>query len=414
MNLMGRLLSFIVLLALLLSTPKMTTIRAQENATPEAESDAPYRVVGYYASWAIYGREYFVTDVRGDLLTHLNYAFALISEDGEVVLGDEWADTQYPYPDDPADAELLGNFRQLQLLKAANSQLQTMISIGGWTGSGRFSDVALTAESREKFAHSAVDFMIRYGFDGVDIDWEYPTGGGEVGNVERPEDPENFVLLLAELRAQLDAQGAVDGRHYPLTIAASASPTSNSQLDWSRIEPLLDWVNVMTYDMSGPWSEVTGFNAPLYDSQEDPPEGISTDSSIQAFLALGLPADKVVLGIPFYGPGWSGVAATNNGLHQPFTDIPQGTFEGGTFEYGDIAANYLDTYARFWDETAQVPWLYNADTGIMIVYEDPESIALKASYVREHGLGGIMFWELSLDSDDAALLSAVYEGLNAP
>ena len=104
----------------------------------------------------------------------------------------------------------------------------------------------------------------------MDVDWEYPTGGGEAGNVERTEDTENFVLLMAELRAQLDAQEAVDGHHYPLTIALGASRNAYQPLDWERLVPLLDWINIMTYDMSGAWSSVTGFNAPLFNSTSSP------------------------------------------------------------------------------------------------------------------------------------------------
>src|SRR5664279_3154978 len=160
------------------------------------ENPASYRVVGYFASWAIYDRGYFVTDIPADKLTHLNYAFAAISDDGEIALMDEEADTQYTYPGDSDNQPLKGNFHQLQLLKVAHPSLQTIISIGGWTGSAKFSDVALTAQSRDKFARSVVKFVTQYGFDGVDIDWEYPTGGGDTGNVERPEDRTNFALLL--------------------------------------------------------------------------------------------------------------------------------------------------------------------------------------------------------------------------
>ncbi len=371
-----------------------------------------YRIIGYFASWAIYDRGYFVTDIPADRLTHLNYAFAGISENGEVALLDEWADTQYPYPGDSAQPPLKGNFHQLQLLKAAHPHLQTLISVGGWTDSARFSDVALTEESRQKFAQSAVAFALRYGFDGVDIDWEYPTGGGDPSNVERAEDKDNFVLLLQALRQALDAQGSNDGRHYLLTIALGAGEDAYKPLDWARIVPLLDWINVMTYDMSGAWSTVTGLNAPLYDSQFNPPEGISSDRAVRGVLAEGVPPDKLVLGVPFYGRGWTGVAAQNNGLYQPYTSVPEGTQGGGGYDYYDLAANYIGKFERFWNEAAQVPWLYDAATETMISYDDPESLAKKAEYVRANGLGGIMFWEISQDTADSALLTAIDATLN--
>jgi chitinase len=408
-----RFLTSLLCLTLLL-IPSFASLQAQEEVTQEPAAGPTYRTVGYFASWSIFERGYFVTDIPAEMLTHLNYAFAFISADGEIMLADEWADTQYPYPDDSRDQELLGNFHQLQLLKEAHPNLQTSIAIGGWTGSANFSDAALTPESREKFARSVVEFMLRYGFDGADIDWEYPTGGGLGTNIRREEDPDNFVLLLEELRAQFDAQERLDEHHYTLTIAAAASPSINGRLDWDRLHPLLDWINVMTYDMSGEWSTVTGFNAPLYDSQENPPESISIDTALNALLDLDVPPEKLVVGVPFYGRGWAEVLEDNDGLHQPFNGLPIGTFSPGTFDYSDLASNYLASYERHWHDVAQVPWLYNSETDIMITYDDPESIGLKAEYVREHGLGGIMFWEISQDSDDAALLTAIYETLNAP
>jgi chitinase len=382
--------------------------------TPSTAQDesSDFRMIGYFTSWGIYDRAYFVTDIPADKLTHINYAFAGISENGEIALLDEWADTQFPYPDDSDDQPLKGNFHQLRLLKEANPHLQILISVGGWSDSDRFSNIALTPESRAKFAASAVAFILQYGFDGVDIDWEYPTGGGEAGNIERPEDTENFVLLLDELRTQLDSQGEADGRHYLLTIALGAGRDAYQPLDWARITPLLDFINVMTYDMSGSWSDVTGFNAPLYNSQANPPEGGSSDSALRDLLAFGIPAEKLVMGVPFYGHGWSGVPAENNGLHQPFTGAAQGMWEAGSFDYNDLAENYIGTVDRFWDDTAQIPWLYDADTQTMISYDDPESLAKKAEYVREHGLGGVMFWELSQDTDDDALVTALYDTLN--
>lgn len=380
-------------LALLLATAPMTAQPSQ------------FRIIGYFASWSIYGDDpYDVTDIPADKLTHLNYAFAGISKDGEIALLDEWGDTQFPYPGDADDQPLKGNFNQLRLLKEANPHLQTLISIGGWTDSARFSDAALTPESRAKFARSVVDFVGRYGFDGADIDWEYPTGDGAPGNIELREDKDNFVLLLGALGTALDAQGAADGRSYLLTIALGAGRAQYQPLDWTEITPLLDFINVMTYDMAGSWSSETGFNAPLY----DPANRLSADTTISGLLALGIPPEKLVMGVPFYGRGWSGVAGENNGLRQPFTNV---VGEGGSLDYGDLAASYVGTFARFWDDAAQVPWLYDAASGTMISYDDPESMALKAAYVRERGLGGVMFWEISQDSDESALLDAIRAGL---
>lgn len=396
------------LLLVLIGLAAMAPLSAQ--TTPPAG----YHVVGYFISWGVYERGYHVSDIPADMLTHINYAFVNVSADGECLLGDAWADTQIGVEGAPADAPYQGNFYQLNQLKAAHPHLQTMISIGGWTWSARFSDVALTAEARARFAASCVAFMAEYGFDGIDLDWEYPTGGGNTGNIERPQDPENFVLLLAELRAQLDAHGATTGRHHPLTIAAGAGQRAYAGLDWERIHPLLDFINVMAYDMSGPWSGVTGFNAPLYDSTANPPEGASVNRTLSALLALGVPPEKLVLGAPFYGYGWAGVPARADGLHQPFDGLAPGRWAPGVFAYNELAETQIPTMTRHWDATAQVPWLFDAATGVMITYDDPESLAAKAGYVRANGLGGVMFWELSQDTPDSALLTALTEALAAP
>jgi chitinase len=374
--------------------------------------DSSYRLIGYYTSWSIYDRQYFIADIPADRLTHINYAFANISRDGECIPGDEWADTQVAYPGDPANADYLGNFRQLNLLKAAHPHLQTLISVGGWTWSGRFSDAALTAQSRQRFARSCVAFMTRYGFDGIDLDWEYPTGGGEAGSTQRAQDPANFVLLLQEMRAQLEAQAQIDGREYWLTIAASAGASMIDGVDWEQAHGSLDWINVMTYDMSGAWSAVTGLHAPLYDTlPENPPEQTSTDTAMRGYVAAGVPPEKLMIGVPFYGRGFAGVLAENDGLHQPFERVSGGTWEDGVFDYDDLTERYIDVFTRYWHERAQSPYLFDAPSGIMITYDDPESLRAKVNYVRANGYGGVMFWELSADTDAHELLTTIDDAL---
>jgi chitinase len=379
----------------------------------QAQDAPPYRVVGYFSSWGIYDRNFLVTDIAADKLTHINYAFFLIAKDGTCMLGDEEADTQFSYPGDTDDEALRGNFKQLNLLKESHPGLQTLMSIGGWSGSALFSDVALTDESRQKFVASCVAMMTQYGFNGIDIDWEYPTGGGDDGNAARPEDKQNFTLLLAEFRKQLEAQGSADKQHYLLTIAAPAGVEQYQHIELDKIVTSLDWINVMTYDFSGDWSEKTGFNAPLFADPKSPDLASNNDDTIiQGYLAAGIPADKLVLGVPFYGRGWAGVDKTNDGLYQAYASIPDGTTEAGSFEYFDLAENYVGKFQRFWNDVAQVPWLYDAKTGTMISYDDPESMALKANYVKDQKLGGVMIWELASEDRSHSLLNAVYDTLN--
>jgi len=385
----------------------------------------PQRIIGYFASWSISMRGYRVVNIPGELLTHINYAFGVISpQEDKCVLGDPVADTQkfyganesFDHKPDLKDA-LHGAFGQFVKLKAEYPHLKILISLGGWNGSARFSDVALTDEVRSKFVDSCINLYFRKYpgiFDGVDVDWEYPVSGGLYPG--RPEDKHNFTLLLREFRRQLDLQGQADGKAYLLTIAAPAGPANYANLELGEIHKTLNWINIMTYDFHGAWDSVTNFNSPLYKTSTDPTldpvvrEQFNVDAAVQAYLAAGIPPEKLVIGVPFYGRGWQGVGNTNHGLYQPATGAAPGRFEPGVFEYGDIKKNYLATYERYWQEEARVPWLYNPEKGIMITYEDPQSIAEKAAYVNTNHLSGMMFWELSYDGGE--LLTAAVNALN--
>lgn len=364
------------------------------------------QVIAYFAAWAVYGRNFHVTDVDASLITRLNYAFANITG-GECVLGDSYADTDKFYPGDTWDAGALrGSFHQLQLLKAKNPHLKTLLSIGGWTWSSGFSDAAMTDASRSRFAKSCVALMTKYGFDGLDLDWEYPGGGGLAAG--KPEDKQNFTLLLAAFRKELDAAGS----GHLLSIAVGAAPAVIANLELSKIHPYLDSINVMTYDFHGGWEKTTGHNSPLFRGKDDPsPAGWDTDSAVRAYLAGGVPAGKVIVGGAFYGRGWAGVGSAHDGLYQAATGPSPGTWEQGVLDWHDLATNYLPTFTRKWDAEAKVPWLYDASRQIMISYDDPESLKARAQYVNDKNLGGVMVWELSGDDKAHTLGRAVREGL---
>jgi chitinase len=398
--------------------------------TPTMESTSvpieqnPLRIIGYFTSWGISSHGYRVANIPGDMLTHINYAFGGISpQEDKCVLGDPVADIQYFYSanqsvdhkPDLKDA-LHGAFGQFLKLKLEYPHLKVLISIGGWNGSARFSDVALTEASRRQFVDSCVNLYFREYpgvFDGVDIDWEYPVSGG--AQPGRPEDKHNFTLLLAEFRRQLDLQGQADGKQYLLTIAAPAGPDTYANLELDQIHRILNWINLMTYDFHGTWEATTNFNSPLFPSSTDPSSNLvvrnqfNVDAAVQAYLAAGIPPQKLVIGVPFYGRGWQGVPDINHGLYQPATGAARGTFEPGVFTYVDIRMNYLPTYQRYWQEEAMVPWLYDPSTGVMITYEDPQSVAVKAEYVNTNHLSGMMIWELSNDGGD--LLTAAFNAL---
>ncbi|OMD17805.1 glycosyl hydrolase family 18 protein [Paenibacillus odorifer] len=401
-----------------------------------ANAAQDYKLVGYYASWAAYGRAYNVTDIDPTKMNVINYAFADICwngihgnpdptgpnpvtwscqneqgqaisvPNGTIVLGDPWIDTGKSFEDDKWDDPIKGNLKQLWKLKEKNPNLKTLISVGGWTWSNRFSDVAATAATREVFANSAVDFIRKYKMDGVDLDWEYPVSGGLAGNSYRPEDKENYVLLLQKVREKLNTAGAADGKTYLLTIASGAGPTYINNNNLAGIASVVDWINIMTYDFNGSWNTTTGHNAPLY---YDPaasasgltePQNFNIDKAVTSYLANGVPANKLVLGMAFYGRGWGGAPASGNGQYQVSAGIsPTGTWEKGSYDFYDLEANYINKngYTRYWNDTSKVPYLYNPTNQTFISYDDVESFGHKISYLKSKGLAGAMFWETSGD-----------------
>lgn len=423
-----------VLLGLVLLLSVIIPTFTLQSRTAEA-ADA-YKIVGYYPAWAAYGGNYNVTDIDPTKVTHINYAFADICwngihgnpdpsgpnpvtwscqneksqtinvPNGTIVLGDPWIDTGKQFAGDTWDQPYAGNINQLNKLKQVNPNLKTIISIGGWTWSNRFSDVAATSATREVFANSAVDFLRKYNFDGVDLDWEYPVSGGLDGNSKRPEDKQNYTLLLSKIREKLDAAEAVDGKEYLLTIASGASPTYAANTELANIASIVDWINIMTYDFNGAWQKISAHNAPLNADPAAASAGVPDSNTFnvatgaQGHLNAGVPAAKLVLGVPFYGRGWDGCAQANNGQYQTCSGGSSiGTWEAGSFDFYDLEANYINKngYTRYWNDTAKVPFLYNASNKRFISYDDAESIGHKTAYIKSKGLGGAMFWELSGD-----------------
>jgi chitinase len=289
-------------------------------AAPRSETPTPRErpvLVGYLAGWGVRSKGTRIDALPAERLTHVIYAFANIDSAGRAVLGDPCLDAGLCAGAAPA-REPGGNFAALAALKARHPHLRVLVAVGGWSWSARFSDVALTDSSRRAFAASAVELFVRRWpglLDGIDIDWEYPVGGGLPENARRPEDRRNFTLLMAELRRRLDAETARDGRRYWLTAATSAGAgIANLELD--SLARVVDWLNVMTYDYHA-GGRVAHFNAPLHAAARDPTPRYNVDSTVAAYLRGGLPTAKLVVGVPFYGRSYGGVPATNDGLFQP-------------------------------------------------------------------------------------------------
>jgi chitinase len=381
------------------STPTpIVSPTATASAVPEATSTAKqlkYRIVGYYPAWSNPARDGNASDLPGNLLTHIIYAFSSIDPKKHTcVYGDESVDRYH--------------LKSLRQLKQKYPHLKVLIAIGGATRSKDFSDMADTEKERQKFVQSCLDLYLgTHGdvIDGIDMDWEFPG----VGAGSRPEDKQNFTALMKEFRRQLDELGKQKKRSYLLTAATPAGAWLIQNYELTELAPLLDWFNVMTYDFSGAWSKETNFTAPLYRAKDDPFPLNNVDAAVQAYLKAGVLPHKITLGLPFYGRGWTTDGKESNGLYQ---DLARGKISGTAFTYRNLVDNYIgqNDYKRFWSYGAKVPWLFNATDRVFITYEDPESIGYKADYVIDHYLGGAMIWHLSSDADDT-LLQTLYDRL---
>lgn len=366
---------------------------ALPGAATVAASDAGRVIIGY-----VFPRERVIAAAEVDAarLTHVNYAFANVA-DGRVVEGFA------------KDAE---NLRVLTGLRGANPAFKVLVSVGGWTWSGGFSEAAATPESRARFVASAVDFVRRHDLDGFDVDWEYPGLPG-FGNPHGPRDKANFTRLMAELRVALDADAKTRGRSVLLTMAAGAFKQFLEQTEMDKVAASVDFVNLMTYDFRVEDDPVAGHHANLFPHPADDKKG-SADGAVRDFLAAGVPADKLVLGVPFYGRAWrsEGGDAAARGLYQPAAR-PAERIDTG---YAKLAAERIGRagFGRLWDPVAQAPYLWSPEARVFVSYEDPESLRAKCRYIRERGLAGVMFWEYFADQPGGVLLGTLHEELRDP
>lgn len=352
-----------------------------------------YKVVGYYPNWAIYRNPSFKPhDIDFNLVTHINYAFAKVDTAGNIILFDPWADIDYR-TDWNTSKPYWGNFRAFTDLKQIHPNLKVLISVGGWTLSDTFSAMAENPTSRSNFVKSAVEFCKKYQLDGIDIDWEYPGFAEHNG---RPQDTQNFTLLLEELHKAAKKQNP------PLlvTIAAPAGPHHYCNMEVNKIHNYLDWINLMTYDFHGPWGgdPITNHHSALYPTKEGDPR-FCVSAAVNYYLEQGVPSEKLVLGMPLYGRAFGNVIQNCvNGLHCPYNGPGGGTTQevGMRFFY-DIKQNLLSSYRLYWDDIAQVPYLYNLWNHEFITFDNETSLRLKSKFIKDMELGGAMVWELGLD-----------------
>ena len=465
-------------------------------------ADHPRRVIGYFTSWRAGDdpqSSYLVKDIPWQQLTHINYAFVGIGPDGTVNLGDvndpnnaatgkEWQGVDI----DPT-LGFKGHFGALATYKERYG-VKTLISIGGWAETGgHFSadgnrvadggfytmttnaDGSINHAGIEKFASSAVEMMRTYRFDGLDIDYEYPTSMAGAGNPydkefmepRRPYLWASYQELMKVLRQKLDVASAEDGTHYMLTIAAPSSGYLLRGMETFDVTKYLDYVNIMSYDLHGAWNDHVGHNAALFDTGEDSELAQWNVYSTAAYGGIGylntdwayhyfrgsMPAGRINIGVPYYTRGWQGVTGGTNGLWGRAalpnqSECPEGTGQGESNKCGNgavgidnmwhdtdprgnelgagsgpmwhaknlengILGSYasaynldpvndpndqlVGTYSRNYDSVAVAPWLWNAEKRVFLSTEDEQSVSVKADYVIDQEIGGIMFWELAGD-----------------
>jgi len=362
-----------------------------EPIVPVEPTEPPSSVAVYLRTWSIpaasrEGSPYWKASmINGELLSDIIIAFALIdSNDGSSL-----------YIPEVRSGGFAHIWNEVAALKEQYAHLKAHISVGGGGADG-FSDMAHDPALRAVFVANVCDWLEAHNLDGVDIDWEYPVGPSWGQNIKsRPEDKQNYITLLGDLRDALDALGEETGKHYYLSTAVPASSWFITRNDVRAAAEIVDRLKVMAYDYYGNWGDKTGHNANLYRNSRDPGNW-STDQAIRAYLNANVPPAKIMLGIAFYGQVWRGVAEgsypNTPGLFQSRTAFVN------TPGWSDIQTTYLKPgsgYTRYWDSTAKAPFLYNGDRWVS--YTDGEQIKLLADYAKEKNLGGVFVWEYGHD-----------------
>lgn len=349
----------------------------ENNKSTEKNNQKNYKVIayvhGYQDNWG-------ANFEKAKQITHINYAFANI-KDGKVVLGKE-KDTD--------------DLKKLNALKKVNPDLKILISVGGWSWSKNFSDAVLTENSRQIFANSAIDFMLKHQIDGIDLDWEYP---GQIGdnNVYREEDKENFTSILKLIRYKLDS---IEPNKYLSTIATGANQSYLDHTNMKEAQKYLDFINIMTYDFYTGGSKYTGHHANIKNSEHSKKHPKSAEIAVEQHLKAGIPAHKLVLGVAFYGRWWNKVLPINRGLYQLSKGIT------GAYSYKVIADSIKsNNFKSYWDISANAPYIWRQKDSLFITYDDDRSIQIKASFVKKKQLGGIMFWQFN--GDNGELLNTI-------
>jgi chitinase len=297
-----------------------------------------------------------------------------------------------------SNARDTARIQKLVSLKKRNPKLKILLSLGGWGGCAPCSDVFSTVEGRNEFATSTKELLTYFKADGIDLDWEYPAIEGHPGHAYKTEDKANFTSLVQALRNTL-------GKKAIISFAAGGfDKFLEESIDWKAVMPVIDFVNLMSYDLVSGFSTVTGHHTPLYSNAA---QKQSTDNAIRYFESIKVPLKKIIIGAAFYARTWVNVADINNGLYQ------NGSFKN-FISYSQFQKRLSSDsgFVYYRDSIAQAPYAYNKHSNTFATFDDERSISAKVNYIKQKKLGGIMFWELSLDKPENGLLHIISKEKN--
>ncbi|MEP6948066.1 MAG: glycosyl hydrolase family 18 protein [Ginsengibacter sp.] len=345
----------------------VVTAAAQKNTRAK-----DFAVIAYYA-----GRTTMIDSFEVEKLTHLIFSFCHLK--GDIISVNSARDS----------ATIL----RMVALKKRNPQLKIIVSLGGWGGCQSCSSVFSTRHGRRIFARSVKQLGKYFGTDGIDMDWEYPVISGFPGHTYSLADKPNFTALILQLRKKL-------GNKKEISFAAGGfSSYIDSSVEWKKVMPKTDRVNLMSYDLVSGFSAVSGHHTPLYST---PHQVESVDNGVKKLIAAGVPPEKIAIGAAFYARLFTVTDTTNNGLY-----LPAQFYHGLSFNHFADTINVANGFTRYWDTLAKAPYAFNIQRKLMATYDDTVSIKLKTEYVVKNKLNGIMFWQLADDSFSNGLLDVI-------
>jgi chitinase len=334
----------------------------------------PLAVIAYYAGQAAQ-----VDSFAAEKLTHIIFSFCHLK--GNQLTVDNARDSL--------------TIQRLVALKKRNPSLKVLLSLGGWGGCETCSEVFSSDKGRQEFSKSVKGLLDYLKADGIDLDWEYPAISGYPGHRFVPEDKPNFTKLVIELRKAIGPKSEIS------FAAGGFTKFLEESIEWKKVMPVLDRVNLMTYDLVHGYSTVTGHHTPLYST---PQQKESSDNAVHYLDSIGIPRNKLVIGAAFYARIFENVDSTNNGLYQP------GKFKRGVpFKAYPTVLSAGNGFVYHWDPVARAPWLYNAEQKLFVTFDDTTSMRLKTEYAVDKKLNGIMFWQLGEDTFSGGLLDVIYE-----